>query len=116
MPSSLIGCRRGRPPERLRAVLMPRRRVETLWLCLREVGHSMESALRRLRPTEEGAAMATDKKAKHTGEKAKGKVKEAAGKVTGKKRLEAEGKADQGKADVKQSGKKVKNAAKKVRT
>ena len=33
--------------------------------------------------------------------------------MTGKKRLEAEGKADQGKAEVKQSGK---NAAKKVRT
>jgi uncharacterized protein YjbJ (UPF0337 family) len=94
----------------------PQRGVETLWLCLGEVGHSMESALRRLRPPKRGAAMATDKKAKHTGEKAKGKVKEAAGKVTGKKRLEAEGKADQGKADVKQSGKKVKNAAKKVRT
>ena len=48
--------------------------------------------------------MATDKKAKKAGEKAKGKVKEAAGKVTGKKRLEAEGKAEQGKADLKQSG------------
>ena len=58
--------------------------------------------------------MATDKKAKHAGEKAKGKVKEAAGKVTGKKRLTAEGKADQGNADVKQSGGKVKDAAKKV--
>jgi uncharacterized protein YjbJ (UPF0337 family) len=58
--------------------------------------------------------MATDKKAKHAGEKAKGKVKEATGKVTGNKRLTAEGKADQGKADVKQSGGKVKDAAKKV--
>ena len=36
--------------------------------------------------------------------------------MTGKKRLEAEGRADQGKADAKQSGKKVKNAAKKVTT
>jgi hypothetical protein len=27
----------------------PQRGVETLWLCLGEVGHSMESALRRLR-------------------------------------------------------------------
>ena len=26
----------------------------SVWLCLGEVGHSMESALRRLRPTEEG--------------------------------------------------------------
>ena len=58
--------------------------------------------------------MATDKKTKHTGEKARGKVKEAAGKVTGNERLTAEGKADQGKADVKQSGEKVKDAAKKV--
>ena len=87
-----------------------------MWLCLANVGHSMESALRRLRPPKRGDSMATDKKAKHTGEKAKGKVKEATGKVTGKKRLEAEGKAEQGKADLKQSGKKAKNAAKKVRT
>ena len=36
------------------------------------------------------------------------------GKVTGDKRLKAEGKADQGKADVKQSGVKAKDAAKKV--
>jgi uncharacterized protein YjbJ (UPF0337 family) len=56
--------------------------------------------------------MATDKKAQNTGEKAKGKVKEAAGKVTGNERLNAEGKADQSKADVKQSGEKVKDAAK----
>lgn len=58
--------------------------------------------------------MATDKKAKHAGEQAKGRAKEAAGKVTGNKRLTAEGKADKGKADVKQSGEKVKDAAKKV--
>jgi uncharacterized protein YjbJ (UPF0337 family) len=58
--------------------------------------------------------MATDKKAKHASEKVKGKVKEGAGKVTGNERLEAEGKADQGKADVKQSGEKVKDAAKSV--
>jgi uncharacterized protein YjbJ (UPF0337 family) len=58
--------------------------------------------------------MATDKKAKHAGEQTKGKVKEAAGKVTGNKRLTAEGKTDQGKAHVKQSGEKVKDAAKTV--
>jgi uncharacterized protein YjbJ (UPF0337 family) len=34
--------------------------------------------------------------------------------VTGNERLTAKGKADQGKADVKQSGEKVKDAAKKV--
>ena len=40
-----------------------------------------------------------------------GKAKEAAGKVTGNERLEAEGKTDQSKADLKQAGEKVKDAA-----
>ena len=71
--------------------------------------------MRRLRPPKRRSAMATDKKAKHAGEKIKGKVKESAGKVTGNERLRAEGKTDQGKADVKQSGEKVKDAAKKVK-
>ena len=58
--------------------------------------------------------MAGDKKAKHAGEKVKGKVKEGAGKITGNERLKAEGKAKQGKADVKQSGEKAKDAAKRL--
>jgi uncharacterized protein YjbJ (UPF0337 family) len=58
--------------------------------------------------------MAGDKKAKHASEKVKGKVKEGAGKITGNERLKAEGKAKQGKADVKQSSEKVKDAAKTV--
>jgi uncharacterized protein YjbJ (UPF0337 family) len=58
--------------------------------------------------------MAGDKKAKHAGEKVKGKVKEGAGKITGNERLKAEGKAEQSKADVKQGGEKVKDAAKSV--
>ena len=58
--------------------------------------------------------MASAKKAKHAGEKAKGKAKEVAGKVTGNKRLEREGKVDQGKAAAKQRGEKLKSAAKKA--
>lgn len=58
--------------------------------------------------------MAGDKKAKNASEKIKGKVKEGAGKVTGNKRLKAEGKAEQSKADIKQGGAKVKDAAKSV--
>ena len=41
-----------------------------------------------------------------------GKGKEAAGKVTDNERLEAEGRADQSKSDVKQAGEKVKDAFK----
>lgn len=39
-----------------------------------------------------------------------GKAKEATGKLTDDERLEAEGKVDQGKADLKQAGEKVKDA------
>ena len=39
-----------------------------------------------------------------------GKAKEATGKVTDNERLEAEGKADQSKADLKQAGENVKDA------
>ena len=39
-----------------------------------------------------------------------GKAKEATGKVTDDEGLEAEGKVDQSKADVKQAGEKVKDA------
>jgi len=51
-------------------------------------------------------------KAKNAGKDAKGKSKEAAGKSTDNDRLEAEGKADQSKADVKNAGEKVKDAFK----
>lgn len=49
-------------------------------------------------------------KSKNTAEKAAGKVKEAAGRGSDDKSLEAEGKADQTKADLKQAGEKVKDA------
>jgi len=45
-------------------------------------------------------------------EGATGKAKEAAGKASGDESLEAEGRVDQGKADVKQAGEKVKDAVK----
>jgi uncharacterized protein YjbJ (UPF0337 family) len=43
-----------------------------------------------------------------------GKGKEATGKATGDEGLEAEGKVDQGKANLKQAGEKVKDAAKDI--
>lgn len=49
-------------------------------------------------------------KARNTAQDAKGKVKEAAGKTTDNHRLEAEGKADQAKASLKQAGENVKDA------
>ncbi|WP_457252359.1 CsbD family protein [Pedococcus sp. P5_B7] len=45
-------------------------------------------------------------------DKATGEAKEATGKVTDNERLEAEGKADQTEADLKQAGEKVKDAFK----
>jgi uncharacterized protein YjbJ (UPF0337 family) len=49
-------------------------------------------------------------KLKHQGEELGGKAKEAAGKLTGNERLEAEGKADQVTANLKQAGDDVKDA------
>ena len=56
--------------------------------------------------------MGTDDKIKNAAQDATGKVKEAAGKATDNERLEAEGKADQTSADLKQAGEKVKDAFK----
>ena len=53
-------------------------------------------------------------KIKHAGEEAVGKAKEATGKVTGNEDLEARGRAEQAKADVKQAGDSAKDAAKDV--
>jgi uncharacterized protein YjbJ (UPF0337 family) len=49
-------------------------------------------------------------KIEHAAEEAKGKVKEGAGKAKGDERLEAEGKGEQAKANVKQAGDDVKDA------
>jgi len=56
--------------------------------------------------------MGLDDKIKNAAEDLGGKVKEGAGKVTGNERLEAEGQADQVKADVKKAGENVKDAFK----
>jgi len=49
-------------------------------------------------------------KTRNAAQKARGQVKEAAGRVTGDERLEAEGRADKTKANLKQAGEKVKDA------
>ncbi|NLF03551.1 MAG: CsbD family protein [Actinomycetales bacterium] len=54
--------------------------------------------------------MGTDDKIRNAAEEAKGKFKEKAGELTDDERLEAEGKVDQAKANLKQAGEKVKDA------
>jgi len=54
--------------------------------------------------------MGTGDDIKHGAEEAKGKVKESVGDLTGNERLEAEGKVDQAKANIKQAGDDVKDA------
>lgn len=54
--------------------------------------------------------MGLDDKIKNAAEEAKGKVKEAAGDATDNEELEAEGKSDQAKANLKQAGEKTKDA------
>jgi uncharacterized protein YjbJ (UPF0337 family) len=56
--------------------------------------------------------MGTDDKFEHKAEEVKGAVKEGVGKATGNESLEAEGRADQASADVKQAGDKVADAVK----
>jgi uncharacterized protein YjbJ (UPF0337 family) len=59
--------------------------------------------------------MARKDKASNAAQRMKGKAKEAAGKLTDDERLEAEGKTDQAKGDVKQAGENVKDAFKRGR-
>ena len=56
--------------------------------------------------------MGLDDKIKNAAQDVAGKAKEAAGKVTDNERPEAEGKADQSKADLKKAGDNVKDAFK----
>jgi uncharacterized protein YjbJ (UPF0337 family) len=49
-------------------------------------------------------------KTRNATQKVKGQVKEAAGRVTGDRQLEAEGRADKTKANLKQAGQKLKDA------
>jgi uncharacterized protein YjbJ (UPF0337 family) len=53
-------------------------------------------------------------KIKHAGEQAVGKAKEAAGAATDDPDLQAEGRGDQASADVKQTGDKLKDAARDI--
>ncbi len=61
----------------------------------------------------EVAVMGMADKMSNTADKAAGKVKETAGDKSDDKSLEAEGKGDQSKADLKQAGEKAKDAFKK---
>ncbi|MGB9376012.1 MAG: CsbD family protein [Mycobacteriales bacterium] len=56
--------------------------------------------------------MGAEDKLNNAAESAKGKVKEGFGDATDDESLQAEGKADQSKADLKQAGEKVKDAFK----
>jgi leucyl/phenylalanyl-tRNA---protein transferase len=58
----------------------------------------------------EETRMSGDDKAANKIEQIAGKAKETVGKVSGNERLEAEGKAEQGKANLKQAGEKIKDA------
>ena len=62
--------------------------------------------------TTKGDTMGFDDKVKNAAEDLGGKVKEGVGKLTHNEHLEAEGKADQVKADVKKAGENVKDAFK----
>lgn len=56
--------------------------------------------------------MGFDEKAENKVQELSGKVKEATGKHTDNRDLEAEGKSDQGSANLKQAGEKIKDAFK----
>ncbi|GAA4857006.1 CsbD family protein [Actinomycetospora corticicola] len=56
--------------------------------------------------------MSADDKAGNKIDELTGKVKETVGKTVGNEKLEAEGRAQQGKANVKQAGEKIKDAFK----
>ena len=56
--------------------------------------------------------MGADDKIRNAAENLLGKAKEAAGKLTDNEKLEAEGKGDQTKSDVKKAGENVKDAFK----
>jgi uncharacterized protein YjbJ (UPF0337 family) len=56
--------------------------------------------------------MSAKNKAKNTAQELKGKAKKEAGKATGDEYLEAEGKADEVKGNLKNAGEKVKDAFK----
>jgi uncharacterized protein YjbJ (UPF0337 family) len=58
--------------------------------------------------------MASDDKLRNKGQELKGRAKETAGRATDDEELEAAGRADQAKANLKQAGEKVKDAIKRA--
>lgn len=56
--------------------------------------------------------MSAGDKISNAAEDAKGKIKEGTGKATGNERLEAEGKVDQAKADLKKAAENIKDTFK----
>ena len=60
-------------------------------------------------PANGGSTMSAADKVNNTAETAKGKVNAGAGTATGNESLQAEGHADQAKADLKQAGEKIKD-------
>ena len=58
-------------------------------------------------------ALSNDDKTENKTEELKGKAKETVGEVTGDEELEAQGKGDQVKSNLKQAGEKIKDAFKK---
>jgi uncharacterized protein YjbJ (UPF0337 family) len=58
-------------------------------------------------------SMGTDDKVRNEAQDLKGQAKEAWGDATDDEQLQAEGKSDQAKSDLKQAGEKVKDAFKK---
>ena len=56
--------------------------------------------------------MATDDKVRNQGQDLKGKAKESIGRATDDEELEAAGRSDQAKSNLKQAGEKVKDAIK----
>jgi uncharacterized protein YjbJ (UPF0337 family) len=71
-----------------------------------------QKAHHRLAGVGQGEAMSLVDKAKNKVEEREGKSKEATGRATGDNKLKAEGKADQAKAKLKQTGEKIKDAFK----
>ena len=59
---------------------------------------------------EDRSRAAARNKTRNAAQRVKGQVKEAGGAVTGDRRLEAEGRADKTKANLRQAGEKVKDA------
>jgi uncharacterized protein YjbJ (UPF0337 family) len=57
--------------------------------------------------------MGLDDKARNKAEELRGNAKEAAGRATDDEELEAQGRGDQAKADLKQAGEKMKDAFRK---